>query len=194
MTESLIKSIAYIFNLKKILLGLSFFLFSLIFFFAIFLVDVCKNVPLPKNLKCENIAVLTGGKNRIKLALDSIKQFHAENVFISGVHEKTKLQDILIDRDVGDVTISLGYKAKNTKGNAKEIRDFVKDMGINEIILVTSDYHMRRSIRELSKYCEDLIVYPLKVRSNFDLKFVWLCFKEFICLYFGYHRSNFEDD
>ena len=133
----------------------------------------------PDNFVCENIAVLTGGKNRIQLALDSIKRFRAKNVFISGVYKTTKLTHILQNKEIGDVSIILGYKALNTEGNAKEIHEIAEDLGINEIVLVTSDYHMFRSLHEVKKYNENLKIYPLKVMSTFNGRFIILCFKEF---------------
>ncbi|MBO4405533.1 MAG: YdcF family protein [Alphaproteobacteria bacterium] len=153
--------------------------------FAIFVFDVKKVENLPSNLVCEDMVVLTGGKNRIKLALDSVKKFHAKNVLISGVYKGTKLEDILGDaKDVGadslgDVTIILGYKAMNTEGNAKEIREVAKDLGMKEIVLVTSDYHMFRSLHEVRKYNKNLKIYPMKVQSDFNFRFISLCFREF---------------
>ncbi len=153
--------------------------------FALFLFDARRVENLPSGLVCEDIVVLTGGKNRIKLALDSVKKFHAKSVLISGVYKGTKLEDILGDakdisaEDLGDVTIILGYKAQNTEGNAKEIREVAEDLGMKEIILVTSDYHMFRSLHEVKKYNRNLKIYPMKVMSTFNLKFIVLCFKEF---------------
>ncbi len=156
-------------------LGAFFLLFSL------FVYDSMKERRLPSGFVCENVVVLTGGKDRIKLALNSAKQFKARNVFISGVYKNTKLEDILSDKDVGDVSVILGYKALNTEGNAKEIHDVSEDLGMKEIVLVTSDYHMFRSLYEVKKYNKGLKIYPVKVKSDFDFKFISLCVKEFYC-------------
>lgn len=154
--------------------------FSLILFpFLFFVYDVRKIKNLPSDFFCEDIVVLTGGKNRIQLALDSIKRFHAKRVFISGVYKSTKLTDILQNKEIGDVSVILGYKAQNTKGNALEVRGMVEDLGIKEIVLVTSDYHMFRSLYEVKKYNKNLKIYPVKVESTFNFRFLSLCFKEF---------------
>lgn len=147
--------------------------------FSFFIYDARKGNSLPDGLVCENIVVLTGGKNRISEAFDSIKRFQAKNVLISGVYKSTTLRDIIGDRDIGDVNIILGYKALNTEGNAIEIQEVVRDLGIESIVLVTSDYHMRRSLHEVKKYNKNLKIYPLKVLSTFNSKFFILCFKEF---------------
>lgn len=152
---------------------------AIVILFSAFVHDVRKPASLPEHLTCENIVVLTGGKNRIALAFDSVKRFHAKNILISGVYKSTTLQDIVGDKDFEDVNIILGYEALNTEGNAEEIRGFVQDMGITSIVLVTSDYHMRRSLYEVKKHNENLIIFPLKVVSTFNLKFLILSFKEF---------------
>lgn len=160
--------------------------FALIIFFAvsisfsIFIFDARKIEDFPPDFVCEDIVVLTGGKNRIKVAFDSVKRFHAKNVLISGVYRGTKLEDILGDTDViGDVTVVLGYKALNTEGNAKEICEVAEELGMKEIVLITSDYHMFRSLYEVRKHNKDLKIYPLKVCSVFNSRFIRLCFKEF---------------
>ena len=157
--------------------------------FIWFVFDARSPTDLPSDFLCDNIVVLTGGKNRIKLALDSIHRFKAKNVFISGVYEKTKLQDILMDSDIGDVTVSLGYKAKNTRENAKEVREMAEDLDIHEIVLITSDYHMKRSLYEIKRFNPGLKVYPMKVRSTLNFGFLFLCLKEFCRLPMMYFRD-----
>lgn len=154
--------------------------FAVLISFSIFIFDARKIEDLPSDFVCEDIVVLTGGKNRIKLAFDSVQRFHAKNVLISGVYRGTKLEDILGDTDViGDVTVVLGYKAMNTEGNAQEIREVAEELGMKKIILITSDYHMFRSLHEVRKFNKNLKIYPLKVRSDFNSRFIKLCFKEF---------------
>ena len=166
---------------NKILRFIAIVFASVSFLFLFFVYDVRKSEDLPSDFFCSDIVVLTGGKNRIQLALDSIKRFHAERVFISGVYKSTKLKDILRNREIGDVSVVLGYKAQNTRGNAFEVHGMVEDLGIEEIVLVTSDYHMFRSLYEIRRYNKDLRIYPLKVKSAFNLRFLSLCFKEFYC-------------
>jgi len=164
---------------NKILRFIAIVFTSVLFLFLFFIYDARKVESLPSDFFCEDIVVLTGGKNRIQLALDSIKRFHAQRVFISGVYKSTKLTDILQNKEIGDVSVILGYKAQNTEGNALEVHGMVEDLGIKEIVLVTSDYHMFRSLYEIRKYNKDLKIYPVKVISAFNLRFLSLCFKEF---------------
>jgi uncharacterized SAM-binding protein YcdF (DUF218 family) len=131
------------------------------------------------NTVFDNIAVLTGEYDRIIYAFNLAKLYRPKNIFISGVHEKTTLHDILAGKPVPDVRVILGKQAKNTRENAKEIDEWVRQNNISEILLITSDYHMIRSIAELRHVNDKLKIYPCTFNSQFNLMFFWRCFKEF---------------
>ncbi|MDR3187038.1 MAG: YdcF family protein [Holosporaceae bacterium] len=131
------------------------------------------------DLRSPNIVVLTGGRNRIAHALRSVGSNRQSNIFISGVYEKTSFRDIFGDARVDGARIILGKEAKNTEENAAEIISWVKSNGIDEILLVTSDYHMYRSIMELKHVACELKIYPCAVKSKFDFNFLLNCIKEF---------------
>jgi uncharacterized SAM-binding protein YcdF (DUF218 family) len=78
-----------------------------------------------------------------------------------------------------DVKIVLGRQAKNTKENALEIDEWVRGNGISEILLITSDYHVTRSVLELKHVNNTLKVHSLGVKSDRNFKFIWQCIKEF---------------
>ncbi|MDR2068192.1 MAG: YdcF family protein [Holosporaceae bacterium] len=126
-----------------------------------------------------NIVVLTGGRNRIAHALRSVNNSRKSNIFISGVYEKTSIEDILGHAKINGAHVILGKEAKNTEGNAAEIISWVKSNGIDEILLITSDYHMYRSIVELKHVSGKLKIYPCAVKSKFDFNFLRNCIKEF---------------
>ena len=54
----------------------------LIFFisFVLFVVNIRWELPLPKGLKCDTIAVFTGDRDRIKVAMELIDTVHANTV------------------------------------------------------------------------------------------------------------------
>jgi uncharacterized SAM-binding protein YcdF (DUF218 family) len=56
--------------------------------------------------------------------------------------------------------IVLGHDAQNTIGNAEETSRWVKMQGYESIRLVTSDYHMPRSLEEFSYTLPDVSVVP----------------------------------
>ena len=64
--------------------------------------------------------------------------------------------------------VDLGRDARDTIGNAAEARDWAKAKGYTSLIVVTSNYHMPRSMAELAEAMPKtrLIPYPV---NNPDL-------------------------
>jgi uncharacterized SAM-binding protein YcdF (DUF218 family) len=123
--------------------------------------------------------VLTGGRDRIACAFSLAESCKPKNIFISGVYKGTMLHDILPEKPIRDVNIILGKQAKNTEQNAKEIDEWVKENDISEILLITSDYHMMRSMAELRRVNDRLKIYPCAVNSSVNFVFFLICVKEF---------------
>lgn len=129
------------------------------------------------------VVVLTGGKNRIDCAFALALRYHIRNIFISGVNEKTSLEDILKNRNF-DANITLGKRALNTIENALEILEWANEARVKKIFLVTSDYHIPRSLLALQKVCKgSLQITPIAVPSS-NYNFIRNCFKEFIKIIF----------
>ncbi len=175
--------------IKKICEYFAIFLSVLFLTFCVFLADVITcNDKYTENAG-KNIVVLTGGRHRISYMLRLLREHNPQNIFISGVHEKTTLKNIFGNTDLTGVQIILGRQAKNTEGNAIEIREWVKNNGINSIVLVTSDYHMRRSRMEIRHVCADLQVFPCAVKSKFNWRFIKNCLHEFYKVIYVYCKN-----
>ncbi|WP_332065799.1 YdcF family protein [Bartonella sp. CB189] len=124
--------------------------------------------PLPK---ADAIIVLTGGENRIKTGLTLLQQGLGSRLLISGVNTTTSLSNLIrinqthqLNPQFFTCCIDIGHKATNTKGNAAESTDWIKKNHYKTIYIVTHDYHMWRSLREL-KYLMphiNFIAYPVK--------------------------------
>lgn len=95
--------------------------------------------------------VLTGGNGRVKLGHDLITKGLAKKLFITGVNRSVhishlkKLQHLENSNIVAE---NLGYDAVNTSGNAIEAAKWVSENNIKTVRLVTTDYHMKRSVLE----------------------------------------------
>lgn len=115
------------------------------------------------------IVVLTGGRNRIAVAVQLLNRNMADHLFISGVEKHTNINDIAdklgfaIDNRE---KIELGYQARSTIENAQEIKDWIKRNNINSIRLITSNYHTPRSLAELEAYHLPLNIIPSPVYSD----------------------------
>ncbi|MCB9958454.1 MAG: YdcF family protein [Rhodospirillaceae bacterium] len=99
------------------------------------------------------IVVPTGGSERFDTALALLRGNLADRLFVTGVHPGVETADLLsqVGSDpaaVGGHTIEVGHAARDTAGNAAETADWAAANGVRSIRLVTSDYHMLRSLLE----------------------------------------------
>lgn len=119
--------------------------------------------------KTDAIIVLTGGKNRIPVGTELLNNNLAENMFISGVSKDVSIEEIMQRKDVSlesKKNIEIGQNATNTATNAKEVDDWLKDNDIHSIRLVTSNYHMPRSVEEISAINKDIEIVEHPVYSE----------------------------
>lgn len=118
------------------------------------------------------IVVLTGGQSRIEAALSLLERNKGERLLISGVNSgtsKATLRNALdADRGLFDCCVDIGYQAKDTVGNAAETLTWLRDHKYKNIILVTNNYHMSRSLLELQRLDPRLSIAPYPV-VNSDL-------------------------
>jgi uncharacterized SAM-binding protein YcdF (DUF218 family) len=122
----------------------------------------------PANVHAEGIVVLTGGSARIEGALKLLAEGRAKRLLISGVNPSVGFKALAgtIDKNLEVVLAccaDLGRDAQDTIGNAAEARDWAKARGYTSLIVVTSDYHMPRSMAELAEAMPKvkLIPYPV---------------------------------
>jgi len=108
------------------------------------------------------IIVLTGGKGRFEKGFSLLKQNKSENLFITGVYpgqnlrSKYDLNDF--EKELFDCCIIQSHKAINTKENAVEVKKWIKDKNLKEIVLVSSYYHLPRSKIIFDKEIPDIII------------------------------------
>lgn len=117
--------------------------------------------------RADAIVALTGGADRITYAIQLLGEGRARRLLISGVHPSTSretLASITPGRaQLFDCCVDLGHAALNTVGNAKEARDWARYNGFTSLIVVTSSYHLPRSLNEISREMPEarLIPYPV---------------------------------
>jgi uncharacterized SAM-binding protein YcdF (DUF218 family) len=110
------------------------------------------------------IVVLTGGRLRLEAGLDLLGSGRAQKLFISGVNphvhrlELMRVNGHADDQDLSRIVI--GHAADNTLGNARETADWMRQQGYRSLRLVTSWYHMRRSLVEFERAMPDTLIVP----------------------------------
>ena len=123
---------------------------------------------VPADAHAEGIVVLTGGGGRIDSALHLLAEGRARRLLISGVNPSVDIKALAgtVDKELEVALaccVDLGRDARDTSGNAAETRDWAKAKGYISLIVVTSDYHMPRSMAELAEAMPKvrLIPYPV---------------------------------
>lgn len=126
--------------------------------------------PQNQCAKTDAIVVLTGGRNRLSEAMRLYNEDFAPLLIISGVAHDTTLAQIEQENKTKIVknnqTVVLGNEATNTIENAIEVSEVIRRNNISSIRLVTSYYHMPRSMAEISARNSDLTIIPHVVFSQ----------------------------
>ena len=149
--------------------------------FACFLKQINLTEPAI-NEKADAIIVLTGAKGRIDAGIDLLSHKYAKHLFISGVGQNAMLSDLskylssFTTKQVAllESSITLGHFASSTEENALETSEWLRKNHYKRIILVTSDYHMPRSLYLFKHLIVDIeiIPYPIKTQTNINLTFL----------------------
>jgi uncharacterized SAM-binding protein YcdF (DUF218 family) len=101
------------------------------------------------------IVVLTGGSERLHEGLELLQEGKGRKLFVSGVNPEVGLSQLL--RASGKTPVSkccwivLGHKAASTLENAAETAAWMRKEGYGSLRLVTSWYHMPRSLLDFAR-------------------------------------------
>lgn len=141
------------------------------------------------------IVVLTGGSGRLEYGLQLLAEGKAKKLFISGVGERFTVEGMLrhavpdIQKRVSPDAIVLGRQAENTIGNAEETARWLKKEGYKSIRLVTSNYHMPRSVEEFEETAPGVTILPAPVFStDFSIASWWADEDDRLLLLSEFHK------
>lgn len=136
-----------------------------------------RSAPVAK--KADAIVVLTGAQRRIEAGIDLLRRGAGARLLISGVDRRVSPDEVLrlhVQATASRICcIDFGYDALDTIGNAQETRVWAEHYRFTRLIVVTSSYHMPRSLNELSIAMPDveLIAHPVVPRLLADRSW-WL--------------------
>lgn len=113
------------------------------------------NSPSDEVSYADAIVVLTGGFGRAEEGFRLFKEGKGEYLIISGVEGSSRLTEIFPWKDlratVDTSRILLDIESRSTVDNAVNVKRIVEDKGFRSLILVTSNYHMKRAYTIFSK-------------------------------------------
>ena len=115
----------------------------------------------------DGIVALTGGAERIELALRLLAQGRARLLLVSGVAPAAELGELArragVDPAPLAARITLGRQAHSTLGNAVETASWARTNGVQSLIVVTAGYHMPRALAEIGWALPEVTLYPAAV-------------------------------
>ena len=126
--------------------------------------------PTPEPERADGIVALTGpSAERVNAAIRLLEQDKGERVLISGVNREVRRQELREltpgSNRLFNCCVDLGFEAETTNGNAQEIAGWARAKGYDHLIVVTSDYHMPRSLLEIRSAAPDLELTPYAIST-----------------------------
>ena len=116
------------------------------------------------------IVVLTGGSLRLETGFQLLARNTADKLFVSGVDRGVPIDDLLAvsGLTVEDLQccVTLGYMAGDTIENAQETATWIRTNRLRTVRLVTSAYHMPRSLLEFREAMPDVEIVPHPVFAD----------------------------
>ncbi|MBU6266816.1 MAG: YdcF family protein [Sphingomonadales bacterium] len=113
-------------------------------------------VTLPRpadDRRSDAVVVLTGGERRIDRGLEVVRRGWAPQLLVSGVDPEVRAHEFAAHYAVPPrlmaCCVTLGYEAVDTRSNARETAEWVAAHHIRSLRVVSSDWHLRRALREL---------------------------------------------
>ena len=167
--------------MRKLALYIIFLIIlSFIYGFIIFLKKIQYN-KVNFNSQTEGIAVLTGGKGRINLGLELFDKNRNLKLIISGVDKKVSNKSIIPNNFKDKSNITIDKVSESTYQNAKIINKWTSKYKLQNVTIITSYYHMPRSMMLMQLMAPNINFYAYPVKKKISNK---ISFKENILYYF----------
>lgn len=148
-------------------------------------------IALPRPAGAERtdaVIVLTGGPGRIPRSLEVLRKRLAPRLLVSGVDPEVLPREFMREYDVPPALmrccVTLGYRAFDTRSNAIEAANWLRQRRARTVRLVTVDWHMRRAAFELGRELpRGTVVLEDAVRSHPSLEILFLEYHKLLARY-----------
>jgi uncharacterized SAM-binding protein YcdF (DUF218 family) len=148
--------------------------------FAVFVIALPRPVVDPGS-KADAIVALTGEGGRLAPAVLLLEHGGGKRLLITGVNKATSkrnLKSLLQDAGAAfDCCADLGFAAADTRGNAEEAALWVRQHNYSSLIVVTTSYHMPRSLAEFGAQMPEVKLVPFPVPSEERNPPAWQTFR-----------------
>ncbi len=171
----------------------AFFGFAIAAGFLVFAYSV-SIIPMGALRPADGIVALTGDEDRISEAVRLLSEGKGRRLLISGVNKSTRKLQIISLNTAGRkeallfrCCVDLDKRALNTEANAVETTAWARSKGFRSLIVVTSTYHMPRTLIELRQAMPDVVLVPYPVKAPrleehwwSDARTAWVLSKEYL--------------
>ena len=134
------------------ILSLGLLIYAILF--ALFAITL--GAPAPLGTTTEAIVVITGGNGRIEEGIARLAAHRAQRMLIAGADPAVTKDDLAKrlggKRALLDCCVDLGSESVDTRSNAEEAKRWLDAHGYRSLLLVTSDWHMRRAGYEFDSH------------------------------------------
>jgi len=117
-----------------------------------------------KERHTDAIIVLTGGTLRLEKGFELLSSGLSGKLLVSGVAKGVQMEEILeaagLTPEELDCCVTLGYMAEDTGSNAIESAVWIRTNKVSSVRLVTSSYHMPRSLLEFHATVPNVEIVP----------------------------------
>ena len=126
--------------------------------------------PADEPARADAIVALTGpSAERVNAAVRLLEQGKGRRLLISGVNREVRRQELRAltpgSNRLFNCCVDLGFEAEDTSGNAREIATWAETKGYDSLIVVTSDYHMPRSLVEIRAAAPGVTLTPYAIST-----------------------------
>ena len=144
--------------------------------FVVFVITVARFQP-SSSVQADGIVVLTGGERRLGVAAALLADKRGKRLLISGANTVATRHDLFqrsgLSADLFKCCVDIGYDAHDTSGNAFETKAWARANHFSRLIIVTSSYHMPRSLTEFGRAMPDVSLIPCPVLPR-KSKYWWV--------------------
>ena len=128
--------------------------------------------------QAEAVVVLTGGPERVQTGIALLVVGAAPRLMVSGVFDDVTDESFRLSRGISPelfaCCITLGREARDTFGNAREIAEWARARSLRRLLVVTSDFHLRRALLELGRAYPEGAWIPVPVESGHLSPAAWV--------------------
>jgi uncharacterized SAM-binding protein YcdF (DUF218 family) len=126
--------------------------------------------PAPEPERADAIVALTGpSAERVNAAIRLLEQDKGKRVLVSGVNRDVRREELRAvtpgSNRLFNCCVDLGFEATDTTSNAQEIAAWARAKDYDSLIVVTSDYHMARSLLEIRTAAPGIKLTPYAVET-----------------------------